>query len=354
MVSPVVTGVPRVPGTVVLLGVAAVTTILAWLATGVVRAHAIRHAMLDLPNERSSHATPTPRGGGVTIAVLVLLSTASVAVAGWLPLDTAIAILGGGALVAGIGWLDDRYSVKAAWRAATHLCAAAWALYWIGGIGHTPLDQIGVIGAPLANVLAMLGIGWMTNLYNFMDGIDGIAAVEAIFVGGMGAIVLLLGGASGLAVICGAIAGSAAGFLAWNRMPARIFMGDVGSGFLGFAFAAIALSAHVATAIPTAVWVLLLLAFMADATITLLRRVLRGETWHLGHRVHAYQRLAQSGLSHAQVVVWVSLLDALLGALAIVVYRWPGVAWQVTLLGFLLAVASYCAVERRLGMWAAT
>jgi Fuc2NAc and GlcNAc transferase len=256
--------------------------------------------------------------------------------------------------VAGIGWLDDRHSLRAPWRAAAHLCAAAWAIYWIGGVGPTPLDRLGSIAAPLEVAVAVLAIAWMTNLYNFMDGIDGLAAVEAIFVGGIGAIILLSGGAPGLAIVSAVVAGSAVGFLVWNHMPARIFMGDVGSGFLGFIFATIALSTHVATVIPVAVWILLLLAFLVDATITLLRRVLRGETWHLAHRLHAYQRLAQSGMSHAQVVGWVSILDALLAALALVVFRWPDLAWQSTLLGILLTFVCYCAVERRLAMWPAT
>ncbi|MEO6778701.1 MAG: glycosyltransferase family 4 protein [Gemmatimonadaceae bacterium] len=348
------TGAHFPPATPLLLGVAAATMIVAWLATGLVRSHAIRTAMLDIPNQRSSHTTPTPRGGGATIAVLVLLSTIAVAVTGWLPLGSAIAIGGGGAVVAGIGWLDDRHTVKASWRAAAHLCAAAWAVYWIGGVGHSPLDRLGALEVPLETALAILAIAWMTNLYNFMDGIDGIAAVEAIFVGGVGAIVLLLSGASGLAVICATIVGSSAGFLVWNRMPARIFMGDVGSGFLGFVFATIALSANRTTVVPTAVWILLLLAFLTDATITLVRRVARGDRWHLAHRLHAYQRLAQSGLSHAQVVAWVAALDVFLAGLAIVAYTWPTLAWQSTLLGVLLAVASYWVVERRLGMWAAT
>jgi Fuc2NAc and GlcNAc transferase len=308
--------------------------------------------MLDVPNQRSSHTSPTPRGGGAAIAGFVLLCTALTATIGWLPLRTAIALFGGGALVAGIGWLDDRHSVRASLRAAAHLCAAAWAIYWMGGVGGTPLGRLGPIAASLEIALAILAIAWMINLYNFMDGIDGIAAVEAIFVGGAGAIFLLLGGAPGLAIISASIAGSAAGFFIWNRMPARIFMGDVGSGFLGFTFATIALSAHVTATVPVAVWMLLLLVFLTDATITLIRRILHGETWHQAHRLHAYQRLVQSGLSHARVVAWVALLNALLALLAVGAFLRPGLQWQSTLIGILLTVAAYCAVERRLGMWA--
>lgn len=336
----------------VLATVSVVAALLSWIATGMVRAHAIRTAMFDVPNQRSSHTSPTPRGGGAAIAVITLLCVALAASAGWLPYRMATALLGGGALVAAVGWLDDRHSVGAGWRAAAHFCASAWAIFWLGGIANVRLGHLGTISGPVGNVLAILVIAWMINLYNFMDGIDGLAAVEAIFVGAVGALILLLGGASGLAVVSATIAGAAAGFLVWNRMPARIFMGDVGSGFLGFILATIALSAHKAASIPAIVWILLLLAFIADATITLVRRILRGEPWHTAHRLHAYQRLVQSGLTHAQVVARVTLLNVFLAGLAVVSFLQPHLAWPMLLLGVGVVAVAYIAVERRLGMWA--
>jgi Fuc2NAc and GlcNAc transferase len=325
-----------------------------WIATGAVRSHAIRNAILDVPNSRSSHSVPTPRGGGAALVGVVLLCVAIAWTIGWLPANVTTAILPGGALVAFVGWLDDRHHVSAGWRAIAHLCAGAWAIIWLGGIENVRLGHLGVISGPVASVFAVIAIAWLINLYNFMDGIDGIAAVEAVIVGAAGAVVLLLGHADGLALVSAALAGAGAGFLIWNRMPARIFMGDVGSGFLGFAFATIALAAHKTAAISANVWVILLLVFIVDATATLLRRIFHGEPWHVAHRLHAYQRLVQSGRSHSQVVVYVAILDLLLAALAIVVFMQPGLTWPALIVGILLVTAGYLIVERRLGMWAVT
>src|SRR6185437_11303913 len=337
-----------------LIMVALVSVLLTWAATQFVRSHAIRRAMIDVPNKRSSHTSPTPRGGGAAIGFTVLLCTALAGLAGWLPVRAAVAVVGGGTLVALVGWMDDQHHVSAGWRAIAHLCAGAWAIIWLGGIENVRLGHLGVISGPVASVFAVIAIAWLINLYNFMDGIDGIAAVEAVIVGAAGAIVLLLGGATGLAVASAAVAGASAGFLIWNRMPARIFMGDVGSGFLGFAFATIALAAHKIAAISANVWVILLLVFIVDATATLLRRIFHGEPWHVAHRLHAYQRLVQSGRSHSQVVVYVAILDLLLAALAVVVFMQPGLTWPALIVGILLVTAGYLIVERRLGMWAVT
>jgi Fuc2NAc and GlcNAc transferase len=339
---------------VALVAFCAAAMLLTWFATGIVRAHAIRSAMFDVPNQRSSHTIPTPRGGGAAIVGTVLLCAALTWAVGWISPSVAIALLGGGALVAFVGWLDDRHHVSAGWRAIAHLCAAAWAVLWLGGIENVRLGHLGVISGPVASVFAVIAIAWLINLYNFMDGIDGIAAVEAILVGAAGAVVLVLGHAGGLALISASVAGAGAGFLIWNRMPARIFMGDVGSGFLGFAFATIALAAHKTAAISANVWVILLLVFIVDATATLLRRIFHGESWHVAHRLHAYQRLVQSGRSHAQVAAYVAILDLLLAALAIVVFVQPGLTWPALITGMVLVAAAYLTVERRLGMWAVT
>ena len=336
-----------------LVAITVVAALANWLLTGVVRAHAVRNAILDVPNQRSSHTAPTPRGGGAAIAGVTLLFVALAAAAGYLPLRLAVALFGGGALVAVIGWLDDRHDVNAAWRASAHFCAAGWAIFWLGGIEYIRFGHLGVIAGPLGNAIAVLAIAWMTNLYNFMDGIDGLAAVETAWVGAVGAAILFLGGAPGLAIVSSALAGSGAGFLIWNRTPARIFMGDVGSGFLGFMFATLALAAHKTATIPAIVWVLLLLVFIADSTITLFRRVLHGEPWHVAHRLHAYQRLVRSGFTHPQVVGRILVVNVLLATAAVVVFMRPGLAWPMMLCGVLIAAAAYVAVERRLGMWVA-
>ncbi len=331
---------------------AAITTGMAsWFLTRFVLRHAIRNGMLDIPNERSLHESPTPRGGGVAIVTIVLLCIAVAGSSGLLEQRIALALCGGGLLVAGIGWIDDRRNVSAAVRAAVHCCAAAWAVYWLDGLTSVRVGVAELSTGFLGSVAAIVAIVWMTNLYNFMDGIDGLAAVEAVCVAGSATAILLLTGAFGFAVTTACIAGAAAGFLVWNRMPARIFMGDVGSGFLGFTFATLAFASESETRVPAVVWLLLMLVFIFDATATLLRRVLRGERWYAGHRQHAYQRLVQSGLSHSQVVAAVVACNLVLGGLAAVTVRRPGTVVPVLFGALLLVAAAYLAAERRRGMW---
>ena len=335
-----------------MLGIGAAAMVLSAIATGIVRRHAIHHAMFDVPNRRSSHTVPTPRGGGAAIVGVVALSIVLATGFNTLPMKIGFAMSGGGMIIAVIGWIDDRHDVRAAWRAVTHLCAASWAVYWIGDVGPLSLDGFATLPVLLVRALWVLAIAWATNLYNFMDGIDGIAAVETIVAGCVGAAVLLLGNAFGLAIVSATLGGAAAGFLVWNRMPARVFMGDVGSGFLGFIFAVIALASSRGGKVSAIVWVLLLLAFITDASVTLLRRALRGEPWTSAHRLHAYQRLVQSGLSHAQVVRFVALIDGLLAILAVTVFLRPDLAWPAVAFGLLIVGACYVAVELRRRMWA--
>jgi len=271
------------------------------LITGWARRRAIRHAILDIPNERSSHRTATPRGGGIAI-VLVMTIVASLAWAhGVLPAPVWLALLGG-LLVAAAGYADDRRPLRPAVRLAAHFGAAAWAAYWLGGL---PPLQIGAhVAVPGAGgyVLLMLAIVWTLNLFNFMDGIDGLAASEALFVAALGAL-LSVAANPGTLALAWVLAAACLGFLWWNWPTARIFLGDVGSGYLGYTVAVLAVSAARAT--PQGAWVWLILggAFFVDATVTLVRRLLRGERPYEAHRSHAYQHLVRRCGSHAPVTL---------------------------------------------------
>lgn len=314
------------------------------LLTGAVRRYAIDRGIMDHPNARSSHSQPTPRGGGIAIVVAVLAATALAAVTGLLPPWTAAA-LSGGAVIAGIGWLDDRGGVRASVRALVHFAAAGWAVWCLGGM---PLVDYGAgsLGLGVAGaVLAVVGIVWATNFFNFMDGIDGIAAGEALTVGLFGGAFLLLGGSTGLAAVAFAAGGASAGFLAWNWSPARIFMGDVGSGFLGFLFGTLAVASQ-NQGIPLPVWLLLLGVFCVDATATLLRRVARGAVWYDAHREHAYQRAVQAGWSHARVSGTVLAVNVVLGLLAVAAWRLPVAMPWILLAAVLLLGALYRSVDR--------
>jgi Fuc2NAc and GlcNAc transferase len=285
---------------------------IAALLTYVVRRYAIARMVLDTPNERSLHATPTPRGGGFAIATTFLTATLLLCLGGIVPVAEAVALIGGGGAVALIGWLDDHAPQSAALRFSVHALAAIWALFWLGGIDAVQFGAHYVRLAWLWNVIGVLGIIWWLNLYNFMDGIDGIAGGEAVSVCSGVVVLMALVGTSSERTLPIVLAGSAAGFLIFNWSPARIFMGDVGSGFLGYVFAVMAIASEKDHAVPLTLWVVLSGVFIFDATVTLVRRMLHGERWYAAHRSHAYQRLVGLGYSHRLVSSAVLAVNAVL------------------------------------------
>jgi glycosyltransferase WbpL len=316
------------------------------LLTGLIRRWVLRRAILDHPNERSSHTKPTPRGGGLALVLVVLTWLVWAGFAGTLPWNTVIALTGGGAIVAAVGWLDDVWSLSAYWRLTFHFAAAVWAVAWLGGMPFLSLGQSSATLGLAGSALAVIGLVWATNLFNFMDGIDGILGVEALCVGAIGGALLLGVSSPGLAQLSFVIAGVALGFLFWNWAPAKIFLGDAGSGFIGFVIAGMALASENAGAVPLMVWGILAAAFIVDATLTFGRR-LRSGHWREAHRNHAYQRAVQSGWSHSAVSLLVGALNLLLGlvAAATIVGRFS-IPFAI-LLALLLAVGAYAVVERR-------
>jgi Fuc2NAc and GlcNAc transferase len=206
----------------------------ALLGTGAFRRYALANGLLDLPNERSAHTRPVPRGGGIAIVLPILVGIITGALLGFIPSKTAGALVGGAILVSLVGWIDDRQGLPTRIRLAAQLGAAIWAVVLLQGYLRVNLGwnaaQLGVAGS----VLAAVGIMWGINFFNFMDGVDGLAAVEAVMVGLAGGGMLLWDGHPQLALIAFLVAGAAAGFLRWNWHPAQVFMGDVGSTTLGF------------------------------------------------------------------------------------------------------------------------
>jgi Fuc2NAc and GlcNAc transferase len=295
--------------------------ILVWLCsmlvTALVRRLILRRGWLDHPNERSSHVTPTPRGGGLAIASVVvvgnllLLSSSSSAAA--LPWSLGLALVVGGALIALLGWIDDRHGLAAGRRLFLQAAIVLVALAAIGGlppvrIGYSQYD-CGWIG----HLLTWPALIWFLNLYNFMDGIDGIAASEAVFVSFAAAWLTAISGAPMALTSVWVLVGTASlGFLPFNWAPARLFMGDVGSGFLGFVIGLLLVASGHVSGLSMWTAIILTAPFFADATVTLARRVARGERWYIAHRSHAYQRLARRWGSHARVTVLVILVNVLL------------------------------------------
>lgn len=279
--------------------------------TGCARIYALRHGLVDEPGPRRSHTTPTPHGGGLAIAVtflcamLFLFSTDSMA------LPPFMALFGGGLVVVAIGFWDDHVLVPAGIRITVHFAAAAWALYWLGGFPPLPIGALMWDLGWAGHLIGLVAMVWLLNLFNFMDGIDGIAAVEAISVASS-ACFLMAAGNSDESLLWLALLGAATlGFLPWNWPPARIFMGDVGSGFLGFSLAVLALHTVHTGALPIWSWIILLGVFVVDATVTLLRRFISGEPWHKPHRSHAYQHAAIRLNSHRQVTLMVLAINTI-------------------------------------------
>lgn len=274
---------------------------LALALTPLARRYALARSILDVPNPRSLHSAPVPRGGGLAIVATFALGIVILGSIGLVPVRLAIALVGGGLIVALIGWLDDRSGLRPLVRIAAHSISAVWALGWLGGVDQLQFGGHTLQPGAVMNVLAAVGIVWWTNLYNFMDGIDGIAAGQAVTVGAGAALLTLVSGASSVGFLPLVLAGAAGGFLPFNWAPARIFMGDSGSGYLGFAFAVLALGSERSGGLPALYWVMLSGVFIFDSTITLIRRAAQGQVWYAAHRSHAYQRLVAVGHSHARV-----------------------------------------------------
>jgi Fuc2NAc and GlcNAc transferase len=277
-----------------------------------VRRAALTRGLLDVPNPRSSHDRPTPTGGGVAIAVASTIAILTLYLLRVIPERLTLSLVLGGGAVAAVGFIDDRISLPASTRLAVHAAAAFSLLALYGGLPPMQFGEHLVSFGATGYVLGLVAIVWTLNLFNFMDGIDGIAAAEAAFVLGAGAVLDHISG-TGVAAASAAIvlAGACLGFLIWNWAPAKIFMGDVGSGYLGYVIAVVAIAS--AREDPTAIasWLILGGVFFCDATVTLARRLIRRERVHVAHRSHGYQWLARRWRSHSRVTIAVTAINCL-------------------------------------------
>jgi len=291
-----------------------VSMVTSGLAVALVRVVAERRAILDRPNERSSHVKPMPHGGGIAVAVITLIALAAEA----RPPQPAQASLGlvtaAAAAVAVISWADDIRGVSTIIRLMVHVAAAAAAVTAFGPLRTVYLDRSIPLGA-LSVPFTLLWIVGFTNAYNFMDGIDGIAGSQAIVAG----LAWTWAGARvqqpWISVVGITVAGAAAGFLIHNWQPARIFMGDVGSAFMGYILSTMTVAAARSDARFFLFGVLTVWPFIADTSFTLVRRSFRREDLFRAHRTHVYQRLNQIGWSHARIAFLYTTLSAL-GAIA--------------------------------------
>ena len=264
-----------------------------WAGCGAYLKLARRWRLYDHPNERSAHETPTPRGGGIGVLLGVFCGTLLAALLGesWPRPYPELLVLAAVLLL--LGFQDDRSGLSVRVRLPLYalVCVAAVLLLWV--------DYSWWLKS-LAAVYAL----WVLNLFNFMDGIDGIAAAEAVFAFGGAALLGIANGAEGAyPLFCMLLAVASLAFLFWNWSPARLFMGDTGSVPLGFLLAALSLQGEAGAGTPLVCWLILLAVFITDASYTLCWRALHGEKLTQAHSRHGYQRLARHWHSHSRVVV---------------------------------------------------
>ena len=299
----------------IVVGLFIVALLLTGFLTGWLRRYALAASLIDIPNARSSHQLPTPRGGGLSIVIVFLLGLLSLFGLDLLASATLWSLLGAGAIVAITGFLDDHGHIAARWRLLVHFSAASWGLYCLGGLPPIilPVPGFDVVALDLGwlgQILAVLYLVWLLNLYNFMDGIDGLASIEAITVS-LGAALLyaLQAEVSALWMAPVLLAITVSGFLVWNFPPAKIFMGDAGSGFLGIVLGLLSIQAAWMSPLFLWSWLVLLAVFITDATWTLLRRLLRGDKVYEAHCSHGYQYAARCYGSHKKVSLTVAAIN---------------------------------------------
>jgi Fuc2NAc and GlcNAc transferase len=319
----------------------AAATVAAWLLTRWIKSWAPKTRLLDVPNQRSMHTRATPRGGGLAIVLVSLVGLIAALVVEARPDWPVVGgYVAGALLIAGVSFLDDLRRVPAGYRLALHFVAAA--LMVAGLAPQLTAGREGAIGWLIVGIGILWTVG-LTNAYNFMDGIDGLAATQGVVT------------AAGLAFLAAAtnepyfelfallVAAGCVGFLIHNWPPARIFMGDIGSAFLGFTFAYLALAVDPVSPRVTFVGALLLWPFIFDALLAVIRRAVRGENIFAAHRSHLYQRLVLAGWHQGSVI-------ALYAVLALVVFA-VGIGWQLTksaAVGYFLVAALFLLCS---GLW---
>ena len=298
-----------------MLGIAIFAAVfcVSFLCVGIYRRWGIKNNVLAIPNERSSHSEPTPHGAGLVIVIICLIT--------YIPIS--IFIVGtfswgyfvGGLLIATISFIDDIVPIRFHWRLIVHAVAAVLLISDLEtwhGITMLGSIKFGVWGY----IVTFLWIVGMVNIYNFMDGIDGLAGLQAVIAAISWCLLCRILDMHGVYYFTVIVAAASMGFVVHNMSKARIFMGDVGSAFLGFTFAALPLlgrttASHSPDLLPIAA-VLFVWFFLFDAGMTIIRRAVRGEKIWLAHREHLFQRLVSSGLSHRSVTITYAILASIL------------------------------------------
>lgn len=311
-----------------------------FLLTCFIMYYAKKRSLLDIPNHRSSHEHPTPHGGGVAIGITwffglyYLFLTANI--------DTNLFFaLCAGAIISIVSLVDDVYQIRPSIRLLVQSGVALLGLYLLGGLEVLDFGIFEIKNSIITNIFAFFMIIWFVNVYNFLDGIDGYAGSEALFLGIAGFILFQ----SDIFLV---LAFCVAGFLVLNWHKAKIFMGDVGSTLLGYNVAIFAIF-YQNSGVSILVWFMLFGLFFFDGTLTLFRRFKNKESLHIAHKKHAYQRLVQSGLSHDKVVLLAMGVNVLLFALSYMALHVKGVEGFIFVGAMILLYGVVVLVDKRRG-----
>lgn len=321
-----------------------VILLLTYVGVELFRRWSVKKNFLDVPNERSSHKTPTPRGGGIIIAA-VCFASYLITVFFYPPLFSWGYLLGV-IVIAIVSWLDDVYSIWFLWKLLAHVAAAV--------IFVTDVQILH--GGDFSLTYMAVSLSWVVvivNAYNFMDGIDGLAGLQAVITAFSWLVLSYMLEATAMFYFSGAIAFASLGFLLHNWPPAKIFMGDIGSAFLGFTFAALPFMAS-KEALNSKPHMLLLASalflwfFLFDSILTRSRRLLSGKNVFSAHREHFYQRLALSGMSHGKVTLTYGILALILNISVILSIKFYDNVYPVVFiaLAILTAVLVYIYINK--------
>jgi len=295
-----------------MLIIAIIALLSTFLLTYLVKVITIKRSILDIPNDRSSHSIPTPRGGGIAISIIWFIVITFLFAKKEIDSTLFFSLLCG-IPIAVIGVVDDLFKITPKLRLIVQTISAILAIILLGGLQTIDFGFIKFSALIISSFFAIIGIIWFTNVFNFLDGIDGYLSSEIIFIG----VTSFLFFGTTPTVLLAAIT---TGFLIWNWQPAKIFMGDVGSTLLGFSIGIFAIYYQNIGITSIFIWLMLTSLFWFDATITIYRRWKNREILSEAHRKHAYQRIVQSGLSHQKTVLYEILIN-----LSIVLIVWLSV-----------------------------
>ena len=300
-----------------------------------------RLGLLDIPNERRSHSTPVPRGGGVVVVVVTVV--AYLAASSSLDFTPDLVFVLAGLGIAGISFIDDIRSISFLPRLSVQILAASVFVWHTGGFPGLMVPLFGSIQFGLAGpVLSVLFIVWMTNAYNFMDGIDGILGAQTLSAGAAWAALGFAAGWPTGSIFGSIIAGCSLGFLFFNWQPARVFMGDVGSTFIGFCIAGLPLIPSNGSRIDEVgaltFSMLFSLFFLFDTFYTRVELIAKGRNFWQPHREHLYQKLVRSGASHSSISTYYGLASLFVSVAGITAALTFGAAFAVV--AAILSVAS--------------